>query len=293
MKAIFLAFIICLGLARAGSADVIRLQDGTVYIGKMASAEEGIVSIAAFGKTIRIASSQIMKTEADLTAIHEQPMEVILMDGSIIRGKIKNYDEDIGLFVELGIGELTIPLESLRVIEDPTQRTRYRGFPVQVGLSGGYYLPVGTFASSFSSGFTASIMSELSLPFLRGLFAGLDVTQFFVTYLPRTDLTYSITTATFGPSYRLLFFRTSTIPVLKDMVPWVGLGGGIAYVGAKDLATLSAFGEMDPVYFANVGLDFYIGERFFIRISARWLALQQTTQLLHLPSAGIGVAASF
>lgn len=293
MKAYVLALIYCLGLAGIVPADVIRLEDGTMYLGRMASSTEGVVSIQAFGKTIQVASSRIVKSEPDFTALHEQPVEVILMDGSIIRGKIKNYDEEVGLFVELGIGEVTVPLESLRALEDPAQRARYRGFPFQVGLLAGYFIPVGTIASSFGSGFAASLSAELSVPILRGLYAGLDVSQFFMTYLPSSDLTYSVTTAIFGPFYRLLLFRTSRVPVLRDMVPWVGLGGGIAYVGANDTSTSSDFGEVDPVYFAAIGLDFYVGERIQIRFSARWLALQQTTQLLHLPSAGIGVAASF
>jgi hypothetical protein len=293
MKATFLSLIICLGLAGAASADVIRLQDGNIYLGKIVSTQTGAVTLQAFGKTIQVPSAHIVKTEGDFTVLSGQLVEVILMDGSVIRGNIKNYDEEVGLFVELGIGELTIPLGSLRAIEDPKQRTRYRGFPVQAGLTGGIFFPVGTVASSFSSGFVGSLFAEFSLPFLRGLFAGLDGSQYFISYLPRTDLTYSITTATFGPFYRVLELRSSTLPVLRDLVPWVGLGGGIAYVGVKDLATLSAFGEMDPVYFASAGLDFYIGENVLIRLSTRWLSLQQATQLLHLPSVEIGVAASF
>jgi hypothetical protein len=293
MKACILGLTFFFGLAGLAVADVIRMEDGTLYLGRMASSAEGVVSIEAFGKSIQVASSQIAKSEPDITVLHELPVEVTLMDGSIIRGKIKNYDEEVGLFVELAIGELTVPLESLRAIEDPAQRARYRGFPAQVALLAGYFIPVGTIAPSFGSGFTASLSAELSLPILRGLYAGVDVSQFFMTYLPSNNLTYSVTTATFGPFYRLLLFRTSPVPVLRDLVPWFGLGGGIAYVGANDTSTSTTFGEVDPAYFAAIGLDFYIGERIQIRLSIRWLALQQATQLLHMPSAGIGVAVSF
>jgi hypothetical protein len=273
--------------------DVIRMQDGTIYLGKVVKAEGGAVVLEAFGKELRVSSSDILKSESDYETLRMQPVEVLLKDGSVIRGKVKDYDPDIGLLVDIDFGALTIPLESLSAIEDPQQRTRFEGFPVQFGLMVGFSAPVGPLSTTFGPGFTARLFAEFNLGFLKGLYAGVDLSQFFVSYLPDETLSYSLTTATAGPVYRLLVLRTSPIPVVRDLVPWLGLGAGIAYVGVRDSAGSSANGEIDPVGCVSIGLDFYAGKRLLIRLDERWLVIPQTTTALHLLTTGLGVAYSF
>jgi hypothetical protein len=274
-------------------ADVIRMEDGTIYLGKVVKAEEGGIMLEAFGKELRVSPSAILRSESDYETLRAQPVEVLLKDGSVIRGKVKDYDTDIGLLVDIDFGALTIPLESLSAIEDPQQRTRFEGFPVQLGLMGGFSAPVGPLGATFGPGFAAWLFAEFNLAFVRGLYVGVEVSQFFVSYLPGGTLSYSITTATAGPIYRLLALRSSPIPVVRDLVPWLGLGAGIAYVGVRDSAGSLGNGEIDPVGCASIGLDFYAGKRLLIRLAGRWLVLPQTTTALHLPSAGLGAAYSF
>ncbi len=291
-RVLFLLIIVCRITAPAFS-DVIRTEDGTIFLGQVASAEGGFVTLDVFGKTIRLTSTALIKMETDYSALSVQPVEIILNDGSVIRGKVKNFDPDIGLFVDLDFGELTIPSDSIRRIQDPAQRNLYYGFPIHVGLTGGYDLTVGPLGASFGPGFLASAFAEVNLPIVRGLFAGLDISQFFVPYLAGRNLSYSVTTATACPIYRYLGFWSSSLPVIKNLVPWFGLGAGIAYIGVSDQAAGSSRGEIDLVYSANLGLDFYLSSRLLIRLGGRWLAVQQTSTLLHLPSVSIGAAYSF
>lgn len=273
--------------------DVIRMENGTIYIGWVLKAEEGELVLNVFGKELRVPPSAVLGTEGGFETLDNQPVEVFLKDGSVIRGKVKDYDADIGLLIDIDFGALTIPLESLSAIEDPQQRTKFEGFPLQLGLMGGFSAPVGPLGASFGPGFTAELFAEFNLGLMKGLYAGIDVSQNFVSYLPGGTLSYSITTATAGPIYRLLALRASLIPVVRDMVPWLGLGAGIAYVGVRDSASSLANGEIDPVGCASIGLDFYAGERLLIRLAGRWLVLPQTTTALHLFGAGLGVAYSF
>jgi hypothetical protein len=293
MKMVILALLLICATSVLLFPDVIRMEDGTIYIGWVARAEEGGLVLEAFGKELRVSPSAVLGTESGFEALSAQAVEVLLKDGSVIRGKVKDFDADIGLLIDIDFGALTIPLESLSAIEDPQQRARFEGFPVQLGLMGGFSAPVGPLGATFGPGFTAELFAELNLGFMKGLYAGIDISQFFVSYLPGGTLSYSITTATAGPIYRLLALRTSLIPVVRDLVPWAGLGAGIAYVGVRDSADSTANGEIDPVGCASVGLDFYAGKRLLIRLAGRWLALPQTTTALHLLGVGLGVAYSF
>lgn len=293
MKAITLTLLLACVCSVLPYADVIRMQDGTIYVGKVVKAEEGIVVLEAFGKELRVSSSAILKSESGYEALQAQAVEVLLKDGSVIRGKVKDFDLEIGLLVDIDFGAITIPLESLSAIEDPRQRTRFRGFPVQLGLMGGVSVPVGSLASTFGPGLSVELFAEFNLGLVKGLYAGIDISQIFVSYLPGGTLSYSITTATAGPVYRLLALRTSPIPVVRDLVPWAGLGAGIAYVGVHDSAGSTANGEIDPVGCASIGVDYYAGTRLLVRLAGRWLVLPQTTTALHMFGAALGVAYSF
>jgi small nuclear ribonucleoprotein (snRNP)-like protein len=293
MKASFLVMIFAGLLAIQAFPDVIRLKDGTIYLGQVTTASDEGVVLAALGKTIRIPTSEISKTETDLEALRNQALELALKDGSVIRGKVKDYDGEIGLFVDLEFGEITIPPESLGSIQDPVQRSRSRGYPIQAGISAGYYQPVGSLGSSFGSNFSISAFAEFNLKIVRGLYAGVDFSHLFLTYKPDADLSYGISALTAGPIYRLLLLRTSNLPFIKDLVPWAGLSAGVAYVAVRDRAAATSNGEMDPVFGASLGLDYHVWARLLVRLSGRWLLLPQSASAFHLLAGGLGLAYSF
>ena len=274
-------------------ADVIRLNDGTIYLGEVASASEDGVVLDILGKSLRVPSARISKTETDLEALRSQALEVFLLDGSVIRGKVKDYDSEIGLFVDLEFGEITIPLDSLGSIQDPVLRSRYRGLPFQAGILGGFYQPVGSLSASFESSFSITAFAEFNLRWLRGLYAGVDFSHFFMTYQPDADLSYGISVITAGPVYRLLLLRTSEVAFIKNLVPWAGLSAGAAYVAVEDQTAATSYGELDPAFGASLGLDYHAGARLLVRLSGRWLLLPQSASAFQLLAGGLGLAYSF
>ena len=295
-RSLILAFLCALNSLAFG--DVIRTEDGTIYIGKVAAADEKGVSLDAYGGTVRVAPTAIISTETGKASLESDSLEVHLKDGSIIRGRIKDYDQEVGLLVDIDFGSLTIPFESIRTIEDPNQRKRYKGSPLQAGFAAGYYWPAsaGSLAVPFGSSGSLSLFADFNLQFVRGLSAGIDLAQFFMNTASSPDLSYGVTTLTAGPIYRLLMFRTSSLAYVNLLVPWASAGGGVAYISVQDRrsgAYQASYGEMDPAWCAGLGLDIYPLEWLAIRLSFRWLAVQQTSGLFHLPAFSLGAAYSF
>lgn len=296
MKKTVLSLVVACVVGTLGFADVIRTEDGTVYIGKVVAADDKGVTLDTFGTTVVVNPRSILSTEIGKPGLQASPLEVSLKDGSVISGTVVDYDPDIGLLIGVEFGTLTIPFESLKTIQDPLQRERFRGLPVIVGLTTGYYFAAGPFADSFGGGLSISLYGELDTRIFRGLFAGIEANQFFMNYKPSTEVSYSATTVTFSPIYRLLLLRKSSLPFIKGLVPWVSAGGGIAYVQMRDRRVgsfQSAYGELNPAWSASLGLDYFVGKRFLIRLNGAWVAIQQSSGLLSLPAIRLGVAYSF
>lgn len=291
-KTRLLAIAMLAASAASGSPDVIRLVNGSIYLGKIASAGEAGVSVEAFGTTTNVSPGQILRTETGMGSLAQDPVELHLKDGSVIRGKITDYDPDIGLLVDIEFGTLTVPYESLSSVEDPKQRSAYRGQPWMIEASGAWYWPLGSFSSSFSSNGWLSLATGVNLPWVRGLYAGVDTAYWFMGYLPSTQIDYYMVTAAAAVSYQLLLLRSSRIPVIKDLVPWASLELGVAWVGVRDGrpgAVPAAYGELDPALGTVVGIDWHIGPHFLARLEGRYVAVPQSASLLHLIGVGIGV----
>jgi len=289
------ALFLCL-LGIQAHADVFFIEDGSVYIGKVVSADKNEVTLDTFGRTVMLAPGAILRSEADMAKVQALPLEVRLKEGSLFRGSIQDYDPDIGLLLDVGFGTLTIPVANLKDIQDPAQRSRFIGAAALVGLTAEYYFPLGTFAGSFGSGFSFSLFAEYNLQLVRGLSVGLEATQLLMSYLSSTEVSYTATVLTLSPTYRLLFLRSTSIPFLMDLVPWVSAGGGVAYVGVQDRRTgayQAYYGEPDPAWCASLGIDYMLGEKFVIRLNGRWLALQQSADLLHMVAVRLGAAYTF
>ncbi len=296
MRTIRISLLVACFVSALASADVIRTQDGTVYIGKVVAADGKGVTLDTFGSTVVVNPGTILSTETGKPDLQASLLEVFLKDGSVIRGTVVDYDPEIGLLIDMEFGTLTIPFENLKTIQDPQQRSQFKGFPVIAAITTGYYFTVGSFADSFAGGLSISLQSVFDTHLVRGLSAGLEATQYFMNYLPSTEVSYSATSVTFSPVYRLLLLRSSSLPIVRDMVPWVGAGGGIAYVWVRDRrvgAYQPSYGELDPAWCASLGIDFFLGKRVLIRLSGAWIGIQQSSGLLSLPAVRLGAAVNF
>jgi len=64
-------------------------------------------------------------SEKRLDNIKKLYIAIQLKDGSIIKGTIQNYDEEIGVLINTGLGQNTIPVSSIKEIYNPTIRELY------------------------------------------------------------------------------------------------------------------------------------------------------------------------
>jgi hypothetical protein len=297
MKYSVIFSILILGLFSFSSvyADVIRMQDGRILLGKVTSTDSQGIVINSFGQSYNVSQSEIAKSEKDFTTLQKQSVEILLKDGSIIKGKIQNYDDEVGILVSIEIGALTLPVQNVKIIEDPDQRIYYNGYPFQIGFSAGYFLPQGDAAKSFDNGMNYSLFFEFDSGLYRGLFWGVDLKWFSLKYSKNSDYSYSMMSGDIYAMYKFLFFRSSQ-SLLRHLVPFVSLGGGPAYITLEDKrsdAVQEYYSEVDLKVTASAGLDVMIGSRAFVRIGAQYFIITQKKTPFNAINCFIGSAVSF
>ncbi len=101
---VFLAVILVLLFFSGANADVIQLKNGEVLLGKASVGDSNTVIIESFGKKRNVRQTDILKIDGDLASLAKEECEVLLSDNSILKGKIKNFDDDIGLLLESAFG---------------------------------------------------------------------------------------------------------------------------------------------------------------------------------------------
>ena len=117
---VFFSFI----LVAPTFADVIFLVDGKILIGTIIGPDEAGVAYSVFGERVVLGVDQILKTEQNIQAISDLLVTVNLKDGSTLHGKVVDFDEEIGYFVDIGFGILTVPIAAVSEIVDPLVRVR-------------------------------------------------------------------------------------------------------------------------------------------------------------------------
>ena len=108
---VFLAVILVLLFFSGANADVIQLKNGEVLLGKASVGDSNTVIIESFGKKRNVRQTDILKIDGDLTSLAKEECEVLLSDDSVLKGKVKNFDDDVGLLLESAFGAITVPTE--------------------------------------------------------------------------------------------------------------------------------------------------------------------------------------
>lgn len=253
-------------------SEVIRLQNGEIYFGKVVSADSDGITVESFGKTIKLPQKDILRTDKDMSSIKNQQLEIILKDDSRLKGKIQNYDDDIGILLNIEFGSLTLPVQSVREISDAAQKKYYSGAPFHVGIAGGYYFLFGDVASRFGSSYSLNLFSEFNLNYVRGLFAGGEIGTTFVDYKSDSQTKYNL--FSFQPylMYRFLFLRTSD-SFVRIFVPFVAAGAGTAYLVKETGVTQKS--EIDLIYNVKAGVDAQITSNLWLRFYTGWESVPQ------------------
>jgi len=267
------AFLVAAVLGAAISvplwSDVVFTDDGTILIGTIVRAEPGGMRYLAYGRETVLPSGRIQRSEGDLKALEGMPLTVELMDGSSLRGTFADFDPEIGLFLDISFGVLTVPIQSIKAVVDPVKRLRYAGSPFIARAGASYYFPVLGAASSFGPSLGIDVAAEWSVPLLRGLTAGFDARYSFADYLTSDTAHYSFASVVPEASYRMLFLRTRA-DWLRNMTPFVSAGVGPVYVNLTDPGgSPSQMGELDLALNVKLGLDLDFFKGIGLRLQGR------------------------
>jgi hypothetical protein len=250
-------------------SDVIFLDDGTLLIGTIIGTDAGGTRYSAFEREIKVPSQDIRRSEKDLKSIEGLPLTVELMDGSVLRGTIADYDPEIGLFLDISFGVLTVPNQSIRAIVDPARRLRFSGppFMARAGISG--YFPVFASAVGFGPSIALDMTACVALPFFRGLTAGLDVRYSFADFLVVDTVEYSFVSLQPEIGYNLLYFRTNE-DFTRMLMPFASIGAGPVYVSQSDPSGYpSQMGELCLGIVLKIGVDIEIYQGWGLRLQER------------------------
>ncbi len=263
---IILTIVTCL-MSSIATGDVIHLKDGTIYLGEIKNVDSTGILIQSFGSTQSISQSDILKTDKELTEVSKRKIEVELKDASMLKGRIDNYDDEIGLFVMTDFGTITIASGAIKSISDIEFRNKVMGYDKGVGLQLGMALPTGSQKANFNTGYIIQGYFEHTSIFVRDLFIGLDLKYNMFENANSSDITYDIVSVQPYLSYMFRYFRKTTVPVLNDIIPFVSAGGGLTFVTMHDDRTGGGdSAELVPSYFIGAGIDYLLFSPVTIRL---------------------------
>ncbi len=293
MKKWLLLSALVLFLSTNAMADVIMLHDGNIYLGKITSTDSSGIVIETFGQTLTISQSDILKSEKNFDSFKDVTTDITLKDGSIIKGKIQNYDEEIGIFVNIDFGTITLPVESIKEITNNILKIKNNGYNYLTGLTIGYYQPMGG-TGKFSGSYLTTAFIEKNTSLVRGLYAGGDFSYIDMQH-ENSSLDYSMLMLEPYLSYNFFTFKNSS-SFLHRLIPFVRIGGGLSYIMLKDnrpTAVTESSSELNPFISAGAGFDMEIIPSLLLRTSACWYIVPQSSETFQASAISIGAVYGF
>jgi hypothetical protein len=249
--------------------DVFFTDKGAILIGTIVKSATGTTTILDRGNEKSIPSASILRSEPSTDALKDLPVTIELMDGSLIRGKISDFDADIGIFLDISFGVLTIPNQSVKTVIDPAQRRLYAGPPAHALLGASYYFPVFGANADFGPALRAEGSADWALPGLRGANIGFDASYSFTDFIPSDLVDYSFTSLQPTISYRWLDARLRK-DFLKILTPFASIGAGPAYVLASQPGTYpERIGELTVGALFKAGVDIDAFKGLGLRVQGR------------------------
>lgn len=286
-KSKILLLVILLIPSLAG-ADVIRMKDGRIFIGKVYTVTtDGVVLLAA-GEKVTVKFNDIFQTDPDFSNIKTRKIEITLKDDTKVIGTIKDFDADIGLLVESDLGIITLPPDNIKTIMDEEQKRNREAHAVQLGAQGGYFFVVGDLNTIYYNSFSVRVFGELNLSgILPGLFAGANLSFHNLPMIDYTGFTYLLFDLNLSAIYRFLQLR-SLDNALRGFVPFVGVGAGAAFPlqSVNGAASL----EVDFAFSGFVGLDFFVSDEFSLRLCGTWTSVLQSQIWFNALAVNLGFA---
>jgi hypothetical protein len=273
-------------------ADVVFLKTGEVVLGTIMSVSSGSVSIRSLSTERQINATQILHTEKGLSALADFPLEVQLKDGTVIRGVIIDYDEEIGVFVDISFGNLVLPILAIEMISDPVQSRRNADRKHLVVMGAAYTLPL---SDSFDSGLAFSLGLDMQTPFVRGLFWGGDLSYSFFNYSESSLVSYFTVGLNVALLYKPLALAV-TSPMFAVVLPYGRLATGAVLVQVNDdrpEASITQRGLLTSEFAAEVGLEWHLPASSGLRSFAAFDFIFQEDAVFIVPGFGLSYYYSF
>jgi len=313
MKRIYLVSVMILFLTSFAIADVVWLNDGSIYFGEIESADSSGIKIKTFGDTKNILQSEIIKSEKSLDNMKNLQVDILLKDGSVLKGKIQNYDEEVGVLVNTNLGQSTLPVSSIKEIYNPTIKELYgsrkkekddslkkekektvekekgKSSSFYFGLTGGYYIPFMGLSGDFNNNYNFSVFGEYNTSLIRGLAFGGEFSTVLMDY--KVDASkFSIYTFQPYMAYKFLQLKNGT-SFIRYFTPFISAGFGAAYITKKNLSNKNT--ELDPASNFKIGFDINITDSFALRVYSGTETILQKNDSFNRVLFNAGIMYSF
>lgn len=290
-----LGYIILLCAFPCFSYDAITMIDGSVVIGNIVSVERDAVLIESFQKQYRFATSNILKTNKGLGGIKDSNMHVYLRDGTVLQGKIADFDEEIGLLISMPLGNITIVPSLLEKISDESLKIKYYGYPTKVGILFTSYKVIGKLKEHFDLSYMAAVFFEQNISFVRGCAIGAELSYRNMEYLPTSQIRYE------SGSLKLIFIYSYYdfhywFSYAERFTPFVQCAAGPTYVMVKDdrpYSKNSTLSEMNVELRASVGFDILLFAGCSLRLAPSYTIIFQENENFEEISMGVGIYYGF
>lgn len=232
------------------NAEVIFLRSGEIVIGRITGAGVGSITVMSFNQERTIPSKDVLRTAMNLDEVKDLTMMVILKDGTNIVGKPVDFDEELGFFVDIGFGNLAVPVGAIQMIADPVKLKQYRGNAVN--FAGLFLLNVPLY-SAYGLSYGGSLGTELRLGELRELFINPVISFYHLDYTSNDKIDFYNTSLSLNLLYKVYAFG-EILPAVEFIVPYLGLGVGGTLVTIIDNRPEAAVQQNGLLTFSFQGL---------------------------------------
>ena len=269
-------------------SDVLFLESGEIVLGTLISARDGNVVIRSLGSERTIEADQIDRSEEEIAALKDLNLEILLKDGTVIRGTVVDYDEEIGVFVDISFGNLALPLATIEIIQDSSRPRKKKTDNRVLGLYGQWTF---TPSESFGGSAAVSASADFGMGAALGLYVGADIFCHPLNYTAEDQVRYTLAGLNVHGLYKA-FWLADLWTVFKVLVPYAKLGGGAAFVQVDDdraEAVVDSQGSLTGMVAGQLGLEWNLPSIFWLRFFFNADLVFQSSGVFFLPGAGVGL----
>gem|GEM_PF-2239659 len=261
LNSIFAALLFCV---MSLHADTLVSKAGRVYIGAIQAKTADQTDILAFGKKESVPASDVESSGSSNAMLAGKKLYVTLKDGSLIQGRLKDFSEEVGLYLDSEIGAITIPDAKIAQIDlnaaaEPasvtTPTSAARGLQLQLGVLASASYPF--ISDTLKQGFGGGGYAEISTAgkFVSGFgiaatFEAIAATQSTLRFSETS--VYAYARKVFLP---LGAFSASNLKKLGFAVT-LGFGGGYMHLSDSRAGNLSPNGEAYSLTILKTGAEY-------------------------------------